>query len=97
MKAPFVVNSQSISDYIIAAVSSLEVQITVKSGIHWVSRSSTSDSSLSHWRARSGPGAAGAGVPVGGGVEMGGATEAAGLVGWLMEPSRCPIWFPPLT
>ena len=49
-----------------------------------------SNLSISHWRAGSGPGAAGAGVTVGGGVEVCDAAEAVGLVGQLMEPLRCP-------
>ena len=54
--APFMVNLWRISTHIAAAVPNPDVQMTVESGICWVSKSSASDSSLSHWSTRSGVG-----------------------------------------
>ena len=95
------VNSQKISDHIVAVLPILEVHITVESGMHPVSRSNVSDSSFSHWRALSVPWGAGvAGVAavavtvgaVGPGAAVVLVADAAGAAGpeWVMEPSRCP-------
>ena len=92
---PFMVNSQRISTHIAAAVPNLDVQMTVKSGICWMSKSSTSNSSLSHWSTRSGVGAvcvvAPAAAVVAPGVMVVTAVEgAAAATGWVMELSKYP-------
>ena len=93
--APFMVNLWRISTHIAAAVPNPDVQMTVESGICWVSKSSASDSSLSHWSTRSGVGEVcvvrpAAAVVVPGVVVVAVVKGAAAATGWVTEPSKCP-------
>ena len=92
--APFMVNSWRISTHIATVVPNRDVWMTVKSGICWVSKSSASDSSLSHWSTVSGAGEVcvvrpAAAVVVPRVVVVTVVEGAAAATGWVMKLSKC--------